>query len=301
MRKAILMMLLAVVSSSAVAALWKCTDAGGAVYYLPEAVTDGSKTCIALVSDEVKPTEPQEADPQQAQQRATEASEKCVAAYMSDQEIRVLVGKMTLLSGEKVTPAMLALNRKATPIERKALEKYISQSNRCADAYFQALNLPPINWNDPDLQTILPPQLKLRDGQITFADYARWEIKSKREWERSQKEREVLKRQVAEQERRRQEELSRPITLSCIVDMQGISGTIPRMNGVEWQYQINEAAQTIWASRGTAPTEIRISPTEISFKQGDQAVSIGRSTGRIAIIGGILGTGQCQTITQRQF
>lgn len=51
MRNALLTIALVAVSSSA-AALWKCTDAGGAVHYLPEIVTDGSKTCIALVEEE---------------------------------------------------------------------------------------------------------------------------------------------------------------------------------------------------------------------------------------------------------
>lgn len=51
MRKALLTILLITLSSSAAAALWKCTDVGGVVHYLPEAVSDGSKTCIALVED----------------------------------------------------------------------------------------------------------------------------------------------------------------------------------------------------------------------------------------------------------
>jgi hypothetical protein len=58
MRKFILTILLVALSSSAAAALWKCTDAGGAVHYLPEAVTDGSKTCVALVEDQTIKAEP---------------------------------------------------------------------------------------------------------------------------------------------------------------------------------------------------------------------------------------------------
>jgi hypothetical protein len=306
MRKSLLTILLITLSSSA-AALWKCTDAGGVVHYLPEAVTDGSKTCIALVADEAKSSEPQQADSQQTFQQALTAAEKCGVVLVSDQEIGVLVGKMTLNAHEKVTPAMLALNRKATPKERKAIEKYILGERRCANDFFQATKMPPLDMND----TALQQEERLRDGQITFADYARGEVKAQKETERiikAQKETERIikdieakERQVAEQERRRQEELNRPITLSCIVDMQAISGNIPRI-GIEWQYQINEAAKTIWASRGVAPTEIGIGPTEISFEQGDQSVSISRNTGRIFLIGGgLLGTGYCQTITQRKF
>lgn len=85
------------------------------------------------------------------------------------------------------------------------------------------------------------------------------------------------------------------ITLSCIVES-GIAA------GVEFQYQINETAKTIWASRQEAPTQINIGPTEIRFKQGQADISISRNTGRYSnSFLTKLATGTCQTITQRKF
>ena len=90
-------------------------------------------------------------------------------------------------------------------------------------------------------------------------------------------------------------EASRLITLSCIVES-GIAA------GVEFQYQINETAKTIWASRQDAPTEINIGPTDIRFKQGQANISISRNTGRYSnSFLSTLATGTCQTITQRKF
>ena len=401
MRKVLLTILLITLSSGAAAALWKCTNANGAVSFTPTDETGSTNTCTALTSDEPILSSPSvssalykcedsmgtvwytnqdfakrltrtstvvtdcrlnpapnpklpntkylcgtrdpddgfrdssgwsadkdvagatvsckvlsqnqstSTDPQQNQQRAREASDKCFALLMNDQEIKALVGKMTLDANEnaKVTPAMLALKRRATPKERKAREKYIIESGRCGDEYIRAGNMAPFDRTTPEYQSYLQPLLNLRDGQITFADYAREEVKAQKETERIikefqrlQKDREAKERQAAEQERRHQEELNRPITLSCLVDMQPIGVNIPRINGVEWQYQINEAAQTIWASRGAIPTKIRIGPTDIYFVQDDQSVSISRNTGRISLMSGrLIATGICQTITQRKF
>ena len=85
------------------------------------------------------------------------------------------------------------------------------------------------------------------------------------------------------------------ITLSCIVES-GIAA------GVEFQYQINETAKTIWASRQVAPTQINIGPTDIRFKQGNADISISRNTGRYSNSSfSTLATGTCQIITQRKF
>ncbi len=183
--------------------------------------------------------------------------------------------------------AMLTIVRKPTTTERVALADYQYSIRLCLDRYYSdnhQLTRPSAVPSDK-----FPLDL-LRDGQITFAEYAKERIKELREVGRL-----IAQYDREEQERRKLEKRTPPITLSCIVT----SGKTV----LEFQYQINEEAKTIWASRGPAvPSSINIGPTEITFMQADGSISISRNTGLISITrGGTVWSGTCQTITQRKF
>ena len=184
--------------------------------------------------------------------------------------------------------AMLTIVRKPTTTERVALADYQYSIRLCLDRFYsdnQQLTRPSALRSDK-----VPLDL-LRDGEITFAEYAKERIKELREADRL-----IAQYEREEQERRKPEERNRPITLSCTAE----SG---RPAGLEFQYQINEEDKTIWASRGGAvPSSINIGPTEITFMQADGSISISRNTGRFSITSGhYFVSGTCQTIEQRKF
>jgi hypothetical protein len=83
------------------------------------------------------------------------------------------------------------------------------------------------------------------------------------------------------------------LTLSCPSD----GGD---MKGIEFQYEISIENKSIFAVRGTQPSNILITPTVIAFKQGEGAVSINRVTGKFSIVlsGSVLASGTCQSISQ---
>lgn len=181
--------------------------------------------------------------------------------------------------------AMLKIVRKPTSMERVALETYRYSTILCWGNFYS---------DNPQLDhTIVPDPIdRLSAGVITFAEYAKERIKFLKENERL-----IAQYEREDQERRKQEERNRFITLSCTAE----SG---RAVGLEFQYQINEEARTIWASRGgAAPSSISIGPTEITFKQEDVATTISRNTGRFSVIldSSVFAAGTCQTITQRKF
>ena len=184
--------------------------------------------------------------------------------------------------------AMLTIVRKPTKMEKRALATRRSSGLLCLDKFY---------IDNPQLTraTVVPGSLDLlREGVITFAEYAKERIKELREIERL-----ITQYEREEQERRKLEERNRPITLSCIVS---INNSEARFDS-EHQFQINEEAKTIWASRGpAAPSSINIGPTEITFKQGDTSVRISRNTGLFSLTSGsYVWSGTCQTITQRKF
>lgn len=83
------------------------------------------------------------------------------------------------------------------------------------------------------------------------------------------------------------------LTLSCPSD----AGD---MKGIEFQYEISIENKSIFAVRGTQPSNILITPTVIAFKQGEGAVSINRVTGKFSIVfsGNVMASGTCQSISQ---
>ena len=83
------------------------------------------------------------------------------------------------------------------------------------------------------------------------------------------------------------------LTLSCPSD----GGD---MKGIEFQYEISIENKSIFAVRGTQPSNILITPTVIAFKQGEGAVSINRVTGKFSIVfsGNVMASGTCQSISQ---
>ena len=216
-----------------------------------------------------------------------ESNTQCMEKLLKDTDIAILRNKLPLL-GEEPTPFMFSLNRKVLIPERIALEKYIQQSDACWNSYRTKMNLPHIDRAAPTNVKNEDKFTQLRDGVITFADFALAEVKARIEfkyaienWEKEQKKR---------------EELAKVINLSCIAE----SG---RASGVEFQYQIDEVAKTIWASRGAEPpSKVNIGPTSITFNQGDFYIAISRSTGRFSqSASSTLITGMCETIKQAKF
>jgi hypothetical protein len=216
-----------------------------------------------------------------------ESNSQCLENLLKDPEIAILRNKLPLL-GEEPTPFMFSLNRKVLAAERKALEKYIKQSDVCWNSYRTKINLPHIDRAAPTNVKNEDKFTQLRDGVITFADFALAEVKTRIEFKYAM--------ENWEKEQKKREELAKVINLSCVAE----SG---RASGVEFQYQIDEVAKTIWASRGAEPpSKVNIGPTSITFNQGDFYIAISRSTGRFSqSASSTLITGVCETIKQAKF
>lgn len=107
----------------------------------------------------------------------------------------------------------------------------------------------------------------LTEGQLTYGQYAMIM--------RMEADKPAL---IAEMRAKQQAEQEAIITLSCVIqDSPNLMGQ--NMNGVEFQYTIDPARKTAVASRGAVPSNFQISPTLITFNQGEWDVSISRATG----------------------
>lgn len=213
---------------------------------------------------------------------------------IADQNLIISIPFFPIFSGdfnERIIneEKLLIINRKATPQERSAIKEYLLQSELC----LKKLNLPPeFQATSPtaDTQDIIE---LLRDGKVTFAEYAVERIKTLKSIEIQVSKLELQKKQ----KQSKNNELDNIITLSCLLE------NPLNWVGLEFQFQINETKKTIWANRGSeTPTGINIGALEIKFSQGNDRISISRNTGRFAILNrSTLITGICQTITQRKF
>lgn len=218
---------------------------------------------------------------------------KCDALYVGQMELAVLVDKLPIREFDPITPKMRNVTRKSSAVEKSALDKLVSIRTSC-DQLWDEFS-PGISTKATSIAAIAA-LVDLRDGKTTFGEYARnLEASRRKNIENMNR----LRRDEQERKRNHQEELNRTLSLSCIVNSAG------PLNGVEFQYAINEVSQTVFANRGQgAPSNIVIGPTAISFHQKDSVVSISRSTGRFDISSpeyGALVSGQCQVITARRF
>ncbi len=200
---------------------------------------------------------------------------QCVDTFLNTKEGEILRNKISL-TGES-TPAMFSLDRKVTASERNALEKYIKLVDDC---YLQAgMTVSPKNSNNLYLQ--------LKDGQITFSEFALESLKRNLEF----------KSYIENSEKAKKEQIATPqvTNLSCLWESGPLAGT-------EKQFQINESAKTLWSSSGAAPSDLDFGPTLIRFRQGTLRVEISRSTGRFSTrIDDTFYGGKCELITERKF
>lgn len=220
-----------------------------------------------------------------------------------DPEVIALQSKVLLRAFEEdATPIMFSLNRKVTAQERRVIEKYVQKVELCRTELIKGSNT--TKSADPKQKSSQDELLnQLKDGQISLAEFSlkrlQVAISTKLEmenWEKQQKIQEKIELENLEKERQRQAELNQVVHLSCLIE----SGSL---SGIEAQFQINEATKTIWASRGSPPSQINIGPTQISFKQGETMhVTISRSTGRFTIhYASIISNGRCETVKQLKF
>jgi hypothetical protein len=120
----------------------------------------------------------------------------------------------------------------------------------------------------------------LAAGQITYADYAMlvdFDLAQSAAMTKAATDQAAQLEQAA----RQQAEQRSVIALSCIVHTDGSDPQMQVMNGVEFQFSIDPVHLTASASRGAGPpTNVEVSPTLISFRQGNLNVAISRATGR---------------------
>jgi hypothetical protein len=203
---------------------------------------------------------------------------QCFDNFFKGPEAAILKEKIAF-NGES-TPVMFSLNRKVTPSERTALEKFIHHQDDC---YLKAGMA--ITSKNPDNL-----YFQLKDGLITFSAFALENLK------RSIKA-DLYFENLENLEKAKKEKVAIPqvTTLSCLWESGPLAGT-------EKQFQINESAKSLWSSSGAAPSDLDFGPTLIRFRQGTSRVEISRNTGRFStrVDDNFFG-GKCELITERKF
>jgi len=200
---------------------------------------------------------------------------QCINSFLDGPDAATLSNKIAF-DGES-TPAMFSLNRKVTPRERTALEKYIQHLDDCDLKAGMAVT-------SKNLGNLY---VQLKDGLITFSTFALENLKRQIE----------AKYYLDNLEKLENRNVITPqfLNLSCLFESGPVIGT-------ESQFQINETAKTIWANRGAAPSNINFGPTEINFKQSDLYVVISRNTGRFSVtLNNTTHGGKCELIKERKF
>lgn len=203
---------------------------------------------------------------------------QCVDSFLEGPEARILKNKISF-DGES-SPAMFALDRNVTPIERTALEKFLNHTDDC---YLKA-GMTITSKNPGNLY------VQLKDGLITFSTFALENLKRQIEAKYFLENLDNL-----EKIRNRNAATSQVTNLSCLWESGPLAGT-------EKQFQINESAKTLWSSTGAAPSDLDFGPTLIRFRQGTLRIEISRSTGRFSTrIDDTFYGGKCDLITERKF
>jgi hypothetical protein len=203
---------------------------------------------------------------------------QCINSFLDGPDAATLSNKIAF-DGES-TPAMFSLDRKVTPLERTALEKYIQHLENCdLQAGMKASSNNPGNLF-----------VQLKNGLITFSAYALENLKRQIEAKYYLENLDAL-----EKARNRNAATPQVTTLSCLWESGPLAGT-------EKQVQINESARTLWSSTGAVPTDLDFGPTLIRFRQGTSHVEISRNTGRFTTrFEDSFYGGKCELITERKF
>ncbi len=202
-----------------------------------------------------------------------DASIKCSALMNENKRLEPLRGNVLIWERSELK-SLDQLNRYPTTKEKKALAIFYDLKLQC----------------DADLHATEPNEYltllgNLRDGKITYAELLDWQDRQTKE-------------ALAEIEKMKDKKLS------CILESPN------NMAGVEIQYSFNESLNTIWASRGGKPENVKISDTEITYRTSESGpyleASISRNTGRLTMTfhtdGGIsFINGSCHAATDQKF
>lgn len=134
--------------------------------------------------------------------------------------------------------------------------------------------------------------------RITYADYALLMEQSSAKLN-AQMQEEMRKNATEAQEQARKQAV---LSLSCVVSSNPVDTSL---NGVEFQYTIDTASNTVTASRGpAAPTNVHITPNLIGFNEGQLEVEISRATGRFTqhfVNNPFVISGTCEPIHSAKF
>lgn len=226
-----------------------------------------------------------------ADQPNLEAAQYCVE-ILKDKQLDVLRTKLPIVDAN-VTPNMLKNHSKPTPNEAKVIQLFFKKKIECAARWGAVLGGNESLTEQKSSAYGNPYQMHaiiayLMTGFITYSEYAKWLT--------AETERVNNLVKTTEENARKESPI---LFLTCRNERPGI------YFGEEIQYQIDLANQLVFANKGSAqPTDVRVSTTEIAFRQGENSASISRTSGRFDISSqgsGVLIAGQCQQITKRQF
>lgn len=217
-----------------------------------------------------------------ANQTSLEVAQYCVE-ILKDKQLDVLRTKMPILDAN-VTPNMLKNHSKPTPNEAKVIQLFLKKKIECYERMIGGnASLTEqkctVHGNPYEMDAIIA---YLMTGFITYSEYGKWLTAAQ---------------EAARKEKPRKE--SSLLFLTCRNEQPG------DYFGAEIQFQIDLANQLASANRGPAqPSDVRVSNTEIVFRQGENSVSISRTSGRLDISSpgvGLIFAGQCQQIAKQQF
>ena len=169
------------------------------------------------------------------------------------------------------TDLMRLLAVKPTSAEREAIRGFVPIYVDCAKRGLtlnQPNQAPVMRLYEMSESADLGGLLLLEAGEITYMEYAM-----------------IIDMRISEPQalatflaKERGRDAAATIILSCVMQ----STPDGSLNGLETQYTIDPANNTVTASRGQAPTNVRISQTLITFSQAEFAVNISRATGRFS-------------------
>lgn len=218
--------------------------------------------------------------------------DECLRQF-AQPKFAVIHGKVPYLS--RATDLMIMLAVKPSPAERAAIRAFLPIALDCAKrgiALLEPGQAPIMYLYQLSQSPTIGGLALLADGQITYSEYSM--IVDMKADEPA-----LIARFQAEQQAQQQS----IITLTCVI--QNAQDLLASMNGIEFQYTIDTARGTVTASRGPAPpTAVQISPTLISFAQGDMEITISRATGRFTQLakGNPFGlSGTCEQVHAARF
>lgn len=170
------------------------------------------------------------------------------------------------------TEGMIFLTLKPSAKERAAIRAFLPVAMDCEErslALREPGQAPIMYLYEASESPIIGGLALLAAGQITYSEYAM--IVDMKAQEPAA---------IAQLKAQREAQQQAIITLSCVFQGNPTAFGLS-LNGLEVQYTIDTSRKTATASRGPGqPTDVEISPTRISFYQGNMYTTISRATGR---------------------